>query len=213
MYFSWAQAQQIAENINTFSPRWDSWGRLVSPLASKVPLLTTPGNHEIEATPEDAKVPLASNNYDNTLYKTRFANYLARFPYPQTVAQALAGPSAADLAAITPGTDQGRGLYYSTVVPGTATVITLSSYTFDPSSWTPNDPMLAWLDATLAAVDRKVTPWIIVMTHVSWYSTSLAHAFEAECMRAQFEPLFRKYGELGRVWWRKEESTATRLIC
>ena len=188
------QAATISGSVNTFSPRWDAWGRLVSPLASKVPLLTTVGNHEIEQTPEDASYPTSGNGWDNTKFKTRYANYLALYPAPQTEAQALHGPTSADLAATTPGDDPARGLYSSTVVPGTATIITLSSYTFDPVAWTPADPMYAWLEKTLAAVDRAKTPWVVVMTHVSWYSTALPHAYEAECFRATFEPLYRRYG-------------------
>lgn len=114
-------------------------------------------------------------------------------PTPNKI-KALHGPSVADLAATTPtDADQGRGLYYSTVLPGVATVISLSTYTFT-DSFTASDPMFQWLRRELQAVDRSATPWLIVQMHVSFYSTSLQHSYEVECMRQLYEPLFREFG-------------------
>jgi len=124
---------------------------------------------------------------------TRFANYMARYPAPQTDAQALHGPTAADLAPITPGTDEGRGLFYATEVPGVATIISLSTYTFT-DTYTASDPQYQWLAAKLAAVDRVKTPWLVIQMHASFYSTALPHAMETECMRQLYEPLFNDYG-------------------
>ena len=108
--------------------------------------------------------------------------------------KALNGPSVADLAATTPSDpDQGRGLYYSTVLPGVATVVSLSTYTFT-DSFSASDPMFQWLRRELAAVDRVSTPWLIVQMHASFYSTSLEHSYEVECMRQAYEPLFREFG-------------------
>ena len=49
--------------------------------------MTAPGNHEVENTPNDAQYPGPSNSWNNALYATRFANYLARYPAPQTMQQ------------------------------------------------------------------------------------------------------------------------------
>ena len=38
------------------------------------------------------------------------------------------------------------------------------------------------------------TPWLIVQMHASFYSTSLQHSYEVECMRQAYEPLFREFG-------------------
>lgn len=86
MYFDWAQAEAISENINPFSPRWDAFGRLLSPLAASVPILTCPGNHEVEQTPDNALYPVKAG-FRNDAFLTRFANYLARYPSPQTTQQ------------------------------------------------------------------------------------------------------------------------------
>jgi hypothetical protein len=86
MFYDWDQAKAITESVNTFSPRWDSFGRLLSRLAATVPILTAPGNHEVEQTPENARFPVQAA-YRNDAYLTRFANYLARYPSPQTTQQ------------------------------------------------------------------------------------------------------------------------------
>lgn len=49
-------------------PLWDSFGRLVEPLASQRPWMVTQGNHEIERIP--------------VLHKTRFTSYNARWRMP-----------------------------------------------------------------------------------------------------------------------------------
>ena len=140
-----------------------------------------------------ARLPGASNGWNNTRFATRFSNYKARCPAPQTDAQALHGPTAPDLAPITPGTDQGRGLYYATEVPGVATIISLSTYTFS-DTYTAADPQYQWLASKLAGLDRVKTPWLVIQMHSSFYSTALPHAMEAECMRQLYEPLFNDYG-------------------
>lgn len=193
MYYDWNQAAAIYNSVNTFSPRWDSWGRLLSPIASRVPVITAPGNHEVEPTPKNAQTPSTINNFSNTAFSTRFGNYLPRFSVPQTRAQALNGPSVADLAPITPADDQGRGLYYTTKIEGVATILSISSYTFG-ENYTESDAQYQWLKAELAAVDRKKTPWVVVVNHVSWYSSALLHAYEGSCMLALYEPLFRQFG-------------------
>ena len=33
-----------------YQPRWDSWGRLVEPLAAALPIMHTEGNHEEEVS-------------------------------------------------------------------------------------------------------------------------------------------------------------------
>lgn len=50
----------------TYQPRWDTWGRFMEPLASRVPLMTTSGNHEMEPQSDG----------------TMFAAYTARYPVP-----------------------------------------------------------------------------------------------------------------------------------
>ncbi len=46
-----------------------------------------------------------------------------------------------------------------------------------------------WLVADLAKIDRKKTPWVIVLLHAPWYSTNTAHQGEGDSMRKAMEEL------------------------
>lgn len=75
-------------------------------------------------------------------------------------------------------------LYYSFEVAGVH-VIMLGSYTdYDESS-----DQYAWLKADLAKIDRKRTPWLIVLMHVPWYNSNWAHQGEGDSMMSAMEPL------------------------
>jgi 2',3'-cyclic-nucleotide 2'-phosphodiesterase (5'-nucleotidase family) len=43
--------------------------------------------------------------------------------------------------------------------------------------------------ADLAKVDRKKTPWLIVLLHAPWYNSNWAHQGEGDSMMAAMEPL------------------------
>ncbi|TQD83320.1 hypothetical protein C1H46_031107 [Malus baccata] len=78
-------------------------------------------------------------------------------------------------------------LYYSFEVAGTH-VIMLGSYAeFDAES-----DQYKWLQADLAKIDRKVTPWVVVLLHAPWYNTNTAHKGEGESMRQAMEELLYK---------------------
>ncbi|KAL5806596.1 hypothetical protein ACOSQ4_029329 [Xanthoceras sorbifolium] len=78
-------------------------------------------------------------------------------------------------------------LYYSFQVTGTH-VVMLGSYTdFDADS-----AQYKWLEADLAKVDRKKTPWVVVVLHAPWYNTNTAHQGEGEGMRKSMEKLLYK---------------------
>ncbi|CAE6076029.1 unnamed protein product [Arabidopsis arenosa] len=59
-------------------------------------------------------------------------------------------------------------------------------------SYTPYDShsdQYQWLQADLRKVDRKKTPWLVVVMHMPWYSTNKAHYGEGEKMRNALESL------------------------
>ncbi|XP_030453750.2 probable purple acid phosphatase 20 isoform X1 [Syzygium oleosum] len=137
-----------------FQPWWDSFGRLVEPLASQRPWMVTQGNHEIEKMP--------------VIHPHSFTSYNARWRMPFEES----------------GSDS--NLYYSFDVAGVH-IIMLGSYTdFDPSS-----AQYKWLQADLGKVDRKRTPWIVVLIHAPWYNSNTAHQGEKESveMKASMEGL------------------------
>lgn len=68
-------------------------------------------------------------------------------------------------------------LYYSFDIAGVH-IIMLGSYTdFNTSS-----DQYKWLQADLAKIDRKRTPWIVVNIHAPWYNSNSAHQGEIECV-------------------------------
>lgn len=54
-------------------------------------------------------------------------------------------------------------------------------------------PQWVWLRNEMKRVDRKLTPWLIVLMHAPLYNSNTAHYMEGEGMRAEFEPWFLKY--------------------
>ncbi|MBA0602952.1 purple acid phosphatase 18 [Gossypium raimondii] len=80
-------------------------------------------------------------------------------------------------------------LYYSFEVAGVH-VIMLGSYTdYDELS-----DQYSWLKADLSKVDRKKTPWLVVLFHVPWYNSNHAHQGEGDGMMAAMEPLLYAAG-------------------
>lgn len=61
--------------------------------------------------------------------------------------------------------------------------------------YTPTDPssrQYQWLSQDLSALDRSLTPWVLVLTHCPLYSSNAVHYAEVQTirMRAHMEPLF-----------------------
>lgn len=154
-----------------------------------------------------SQYPDSGNGYSNTYFFTRFGNYLPRYPAPQTTAQALYGPAVSDLQAIKVGdADQGRGLYYVSELPGVATIITMSSYTYT-DTYTTADPMYKWLKVRKRG-NTKVVRVLVVNFFVHTFPlllrtfcpTSIASrrpGSSCRCMRATTHSRVR--GRVGRT--------------
>lgn len=154
--------------------RWDSFGDMYTPLGSSIPTMTCPGNHEIElVSVGDRSVNSECNVTDEPFLEYRFR----WFSY------ATADPIS---------------LHYSWDI-GNVHMVMLNSYSnyVDPEKWnTQAGVQYKWLQADLAAVDRKVTPWIVVQLHAPWYNSNSHHQGEIEetDIRPLFEPLLHQYG-------------------
>ncbi|KAM5559517.1 hypothetical protein ABKV19_020933 [Rosa sericea] len=100
------------------------------------------------------------------IYPTGFKAYNARWPMPYQESGSTSN------------------LYYSFEVAGTH-VIMLGSYAeFDADS-----DQYKWLQADLAKIDRKKTPWVVALLHAPWYNTNSAHQGEGDSMRLAMEEL------------------------
>lgn len=81
-------------------------------------------------------------------------------------------------------------LWYS-FEAGPAHVVMLCSY----AAFSPGSSQYEWLVRDFAAVNRSVTPWLIVMLHVPWYTSNAHHpSSEGAMMREAMEPLFLTAG-------------------
>ncbi|WJZ93630.1 hypothetical protein VitviT2T_012556 [Vitis vinifera] len=140
-----------------YQPLWDSFGRLVEPLASQRPWMTATGNHDVE------KIIV--------VHPEKFTSYNARWHMPFEESGSTSN------------------LYYSFEVAGVHVVV-LGSYTDFGS----DSDQYKWLQADLGKVDRKRTPWLVVMLHAPWYNSNSAHQGEEESdgMRDSMEEILYK---------------------
>lgn len=82
-------------------------------------------------------------------------------------------------------------LYWSVDV-GRVHIIALNSY--DNFEQGGDRLQREWLAKDLSGLDRSKTPWLVVMMHVPFYSSNLAHPGEAETMRLAYEPMLYNAG-------------------
>ncbi|KAJ7960755.1 Purple acid phosphatase [Quillaja saponaria] len=75
-------------------------------------------------------------------------------------------------------------LYYSFEVAGVH-IIMLGSY----ADYDEHSDQYRWLKDDLSKVDRRRTPWLLVLFHVPWYNSNKAHQGEGNKMMAAMEPL------------------------
>ncbi|XP_039036187.1 purple acid phosphatase 2-like isoform X2 [Hibiscus syriacus] len=68
-------------------------------------------------------------------------------------------------------------------------IIVLSSY----SAYGRFTPQYQWLQQELPKVNRRETPWLIVLMHAPWYNSFNYPFMEGETMRVVYEPSFVKY--------------------
>jgi hypothetical protein len=87
------------------------------------------------------------------------------------------------------GTDANR-LYYS-LDYGLAHVVFLQGYCPAMRTYSvtpclgPGTPQAMWLAADLAAVNRALTPWVIILIHQPWMNSNWAHRISLEGVEIQ----------------------------
>ena len=153
--------------------RWDSWSRMIQPLASRIPWLTTEGNHEME-------IGVGGSWY--VAYQSRF--WTPGKEEPQTSAPYNPPFNEWEVLVNPPGFGANAGLYHTYTV-GPVKFIMLGTYTaYDKSS-----SQYKWLAKELGRIDRTLTSWVVVGMHAPFYNTNFAHQMEANAMRVFLEDL------------------------
>jgi len=165
---------------------WDEYGELIEPLASRVPWMVSAGNHEIEFT--NAQEPYRAFEERFKMPAIKPAEY-----GPITIPPKLADDDL-NLPYCCPsvyqsGYDYGNSFY--SFETGMSHIIFLNPYTY--TNYT--SKQYKWLEIDLLGVNRKVTPWVIVIMHCPWYSSNVDHYGEQQTveMRTYMEPLFYKF--------------------
>ena len=163
---------------------WDQYGFLNMPWMSRVPLMTSLGNHEVlwyqtalwNGTDSGGECGVAIQK---------------RYPMPSPPL-----PKGFEARASKGGKQQGISdtPFYSFDHGPVHFVLLSSEHAFDRAS-----AQYAWLEADLAAVDRSITPWLIVTAHRPMYVSSTntgspsSDMDVAALLRAELEPLLLKH--------------------
>lgn len=158
--------------------RWDSWGRMMEPLASRLPIMVLPGNHEIEM--------------DNISHVV-FEHYRHRFQMPGLEPEITLPATKRDLYksyGMVMRYDGGSSYYSMNIGP--IHFVCLNSYnTFDSG----NGLQQKFLISDLSNVNRKETPFVVVAMHAPFYNSNAGHQGEiaTNLMRAWAEPILVQY--------------------
>ena len=161
--------------------RWDTFMDFLDdyPIAAHVPMMITPGNHDIDKPTQGFEIFQA--------YESRF-----RMPHLQAAKRSpimISGDLNMDRPPYPLPYDYGNAFYSFTW--GTARFIVLNSY----SAMEPHSIMYQWFLDELEAIDRTSTPWLFVMLHCPIYNTFTVHQKDYQILktREHLEPLFVQY--------------------
>jgi len=157
----------------------DRWFNRYQYLLASIPLMVTPGNHDIETDCCDWSI---------------FKSFENRFRMPQ-IQPAVLGHACAERDSAPPNYryqgvyDYGNSFYAVTIGP--SKFIFLNTY----SDSSKGSLQYNWLLNELSHVDRSATPWLFVVAHGTFYETFRKHKDETpqRTMRRAMEPLFKKY--------------------
>jgi UDP-2,3-diacylglucosamine pyrophosphatase LpxH len=164
-------------------PLWDSYGKMIEPLASRIPWMVGPGNHEIEL------------NADGSLYLAFEERYKMPSIKPAeygkiTISAKKKSDGMPHCCSSVFQSEYNYGNSFYSFEAGLAHIIYLNPYsTSDEKS-----RQYKWLVEDFLMVNREKTPWIIVVMHCPWYSSNKDHYEEEQTvlMRESMEHLFHK---------------------
>jgi len=172
--------------------RWDSYGTLIEPVSKSKAWMVGPGNHEIEIGANNPNSNSNSNPY--LAFESRYKMpSVKNVTYGKITLNSSINPNTG-MVYCTPSTFQSEydfGNSFYSFDAGLVHVIFLNPYTTTDI----NSPQYNWIISDLELVDRKKTPWIIIVMHCPWYNSNKAHQNEKQTllMRETFEPVFYKY--------------------
>ncbi|KAL4784205.1 Metallo-dependent phosphatase-like protein [Aspergillus varians] len=190
--------ENLGDGENAYQAILENFYTQLAPIAGRKPYMASPGNHEAacqEIPFTTASCPIGQRNFTDFMH--RFGKTM-----PTTFPSVSSKKSANALA------DKARALalppFWYSFEYGMAHIVMINTETdfdgapdgqdgsagLDGGPFGATHQQLQFLEADLASVDRKVTPWLIVAGHRPWYTTGSACT---TCATA-FEGLMYKYG-------------------
>jgi hypothetical protein len=150
---------------------WDHWAHQNEPYATRAPYMVSLGNHEMDYVSGGERSPTGGGptgfhpgeGWGNDSNGECGVPVFHRFRAPSN----------------------GNSIAWYSFDYGVVHVVQMSS----EHDWTRGSPQYKWLEADLAAVDRSVTPWVVVTAHRMMYSTQSDASTGPALMRAQLEDL------------------------
>eukprot|EP01006_Ploeotia_vitrea_P031256 TRINITY_DN63577_c1_g3_i1.p1 TRINITY_DN63577_c1_g3~~TRINITY_DN63577_c1_g3_i1.p1 ORF type:complete len:592 (+),score=290.91 TRINITY_DN63577_c1_g3_i1:201-1778(+) len=158
---------------------WEYFFRMLEPLATRVPYMVSIGNHEYDHEAGGEHDPSgASGQGWHPSWGNMGSDSRGECAVP--IVNRFAAPS------------NGHGIFWYSFDVGPVHVMQFSS----EHDWTQGSVQYQWMEADLAAVNRSVTPWVVVTSHRMMYTTQLRENNDyivSEHMKLELEPLFYKY--------------------
>jgi hypothetical protein len=162
--------------------QWDTFFDFLDdyPIADHKPMQIVPGNHDIDKSKDGKEIFLA--------YEHRF-----RMPrvHPPKLGIYDGPPGYLNMDIPPYPLDYEWGNAYYAYTYGPARMVMISSY----SSMEPGSTQYDWIVHELSTVDRKVTPWVLVVLHTPLYNTFALHRKDEQIAAAKknLEPVFVKH--------------------
>lgn len=191
--------QNLLDGKDAYAAITELFFNQLSAVSAYKPYMAGPGNHEAacrEVMYSQGACP--EGQYNFTDYRQRFGPTMPTvFSSTSSNAAAKGNATLAAKLALPPfwyswnyGMVHFLSINTETDFPGAPDTPNLGA---GPYGYT--NQQLQFIEADLASVDRKVTPWVVAMGHRPWYSTGEGYDSDVctECQTA-FEDLFYKYG-------------------
>eukprot|EP00898_Chlorokybus_atmophyticus_P002942 jgi/Chlat1/3649/Chrsp238S00262 len=167
---------------------WEQFMTLLEPLGTRMPIMTAPGNHEHD-------YELGSNN-DPSLTAAEVSPSSSANPNWPGVAMDSNGECSVPFAARFKGTNAGNAVFWYSYDLGSVHYVSLSS----EHDFTLGTAQRTWLEQDFRRVNRKYTPWVVVLIHRPMYTAAVTLVDEedpaqeiAQRLLAELEDLFYKY--------------------
>ena len=168
--------------------QWDSWFKVVEPLAAQIPYMISIGNHEYDHVEGGANGHDPSGVVTDGGWHPTWGNMgddsngecgvpmFHRFKAPS----------------VSPYQAKTNGIFWYSFNAGPVHIIQIST----EHDWTKGSKQFAFLEHDLSKVNRTVTPWVILTGHRMMYTTQMCEENDYRVslqMRAELEDLIFEY--------------------